>query len=278
MTVLRKIVLIAVFGLGFMASGETPALADEPLICKKLAKIYPHKLNFLPKSARKLSKEQQCRLVYWWAIKVKPLTEVLTPGEHKSFQQALTDKNCEVAVSILRPRFVEAHPDAPSIIENDSDFELWKQTTVASRYPRLGLCFELKKISEARAEIDKRGLNPAPFGRFTDTDGYMRGIVPKDPVRKRDSAVYAILVVQLRLGHPDLSLALLSLSVEGKELKFHPDQELFLALFLRESGVVKPVVNQVIARPIDNKKREALEALAKKKDVLDAPLFTPFQM
>lgn len=60
--------------------------------------------------------------------------------------------------------------------------------------------------------------------------------------------------------------ALLTLSLEGRAIKYTADFELYLALVLKSLGVDKPAIDIVPARPVDPAHKAAIAEKAAKRD------------
>ena len=101
----------------------------EPEICKRLAEISsfdPHKNPLFHYKTR----EERCRTSYWLRLQPLPLSKILNEAERAQYEEAIAKRDCGAAVALLSKRFVEAHPDVPSILENTKDYKEWEFSTV----------------------------------------------------------------------------------------------------------------------------------------------------
>lgn len=67
--------------------------------------------------------------------------------------------------------------------------------------------------------------------------------------------------------------ALLTLSLEGRAIKYTADFELYLALVLKSLGVDKPAIDTVLSRPYDPALKAAIAEKAAKRDDSGIPVF-----
>ena len=236
----------------------------EPGICKRLADISsvdPDKSPYFQHRTR----EERCRLHYWSKLRPLPLSKILNEAERAQYEEAIAKQDCDAAAALLSKRFVEAHPDAPSILENESDYSDWELATVVGYFPKLALCLNLKAIREAQREIDRLGLTAAPYA------GHQKSVLSKYgkelpwPIYQRHGAVSNIIIRVTHKFDPVTALGLLKLSVAGRAVKHHELLELYLAYRLHYSGLQDPIIQQVIDRPLDNQLKADIERKARLK-------------
>ena len=230
----------------------------EPEICQRLKEITsydPHKNPLFHYKTR----EARCRTAYWLHLQPLPLSELLNEAERAEYDEAISKQNCDAAAVLLSKRFVEAHPHAPSILENTKDYKKWESVTIGKHFPELALCFGLEELRKAQNKMDRLGITAEPYAGLTKTlEAEITNRLPV-AVLERNSAIFSLHVdLNSSLSH-DIALALLKLSVEGKALKYHPWHELYMAYKLRHNGLQDPIIQQVIDRPLDSKVKADVE-------------------
>ena len=269
MTVCRfSAVVFLVFAALFHLSNVTRAESE---ICKRLKEISsvdPHASPYF----RYKTPEERCRQTYWSELKPLPLSKILNEAERKTYDKAIADKKCAAAEELLSKRFVEAHPKVPSIFADKRDYEEWQFFVIGLHFPRLAICRELDIISKALAEIDRLGLKPKPYSGQIETTSPSDKVFP-DPVLKMYIAVFNL---HLQFGqslNSDIAVALLELSVEGRAVKFHPDQELYWAYRLHMKGRRDPILQKIIDRPMDPKRKAEIVTKAKRGEFESVPYY-----
>lgn len=243
----------------FSIVGIEPHVAQaEPEICQRLKEITsfdPHKDPLFHHKPR----EARCRTVYWLRLLPLPLPKILNKSELAQYSEEITKQNCDAAAALLSKRFVEAHPHAPSILENTKDYKEWGSVTVGKHFPKLALCFGLEELRKAQNKMDRLGITAEPYAGLTKSLGLPHTRDLPGPVLARHNAIFRLHVdLNSSLSH-DIALALLKLSVEGKALKYHPWHELYMAYKLRHNGLQDPIIQQVIDRPLDSKVKADVE-------------------
>lgn len=234
----------------------------EPEMCKRLKEISSFDPDKQPLFHYK-TREERCRIYYWMKLRPLPLSKILNEAERTQYEDAIAKQDCGAAAALLSKRFVDAHPDVPSILENKSDYRGWKRGTVVKHFPRLALCFNLKVIRDAQREIDRLGLTAAPFAGRKKSMRSKHGKELPQPIYERHHAVYSIIIRVRYRFEPVTALGLLKLSVAGRAVKHHELLELYLAYRLHYSGLRDPVIQQVIDRPLDSQLRAETERKAK---------------
>lgn len=231
-------------------------------MCKRLKEISsfdPHKdLLFHHQTC-----EARCRTTYWVRLQPLPLSEILNEAERAQFDEAIAKQNCNAAAALLSKRFVDAHPNVPSILENKKDYKTWEFSTVGEHIPKLALCFGLEELRKAQNKMDRLGITAEPYAGQTKTlEAEITNRLPV-AVLERNSAIFRLHAhLNSSLSH-DIALALLKLSVEGRALKYHPWHELFLAYKLRHNRLQDPIIQKVIDRPLDSKVKADIERQVK---------------
>lgn len=244
----------------------------EPDICARLKEISSEdpaqsELNLV------WSREEVCRMLYWRKFSPQPLWEILNKDDIAAYERDISNRNCNSAAALLSNRFVAAHPNAPSLLKNTLNFKEWKSQLVGRHFPRLGLCFNLETIRISQDEIERLGLKAEPYA------GYLKSMSPEakknmpGPVRKRHMAVFSLHRLLINSGRPDIMLALLKLSVDGKAVRYHENYELFFAYRLIVKGRTAHVVDQVIDRPIAANVRSEIRLRAKEGRNVGLPVY-----
>ena len=267
------IVLLALMTLSFVLTPAPRALAISD---EEMCELRDALRSKLPTEEQELyTSDVLCRSNYWTLLKPKPLDEIMPPEERAALRRTAAAGDCEAATKLLARRFVEGHPDVPSILENAADYRAWKTRVARRAYDDTALCLHLKEIKSAQAEIDRLGLKAKPFtGTFTAPRKPITE--PPGPEARRELAVSYLynLLDSLHAQHhtftnPELVKALLKLSYEGKALRLHPEYAYYLALWLRAAAEQDPVIEAILDRPIDPKhKARAQEAFKAGKILL----------
>ena len=247
----------------FAVMSLAPEIAHaEPEICKRLAEISsfdPHKDPLFHYKTR----EERCRTSYWLQLQPLPLSKILNEAERGQYEEAIAKSDCGAAAALLSKRFVESHPDVPSILENTKDYKEWEFSMVGEHFPVLALCFGLEELRKAQNEMDRLGITGAPYAGLKKSLGLPHTKGLPEPVRARHNAIFRLKAhLRSSLSH-DIALALLKLSVDGKALKYHPLTELYLAYKLRNNGLQDPIIQQVIDRPLDSQLKADIERQVK---------------
>lgn len=247
----------------FAIAGIAPDVAHaDPEICELLAEmrsVDSHNERFF----HYRMSEEDCRYAYWSELRPLPLSKILNEVERAQYEEAIAKQDCEAAKVLLIMRFVEAYPDVPSIILSKRDYRVWESRTVGRHFPTLALCLNLEVIGKAQQEIDQLGLRAPPYmGYDKSPASYSRNGRPLSVFWRR-TAVFKMQRNLRSSFSPDIALALLKLSMEGKALKYHPLNELYLAYKLRNKGLRDPIIQQVIERPLDSQLKADVERKAK---------------
>jgi len=214
--------------------------------------------------------EERCRQYFWYALKIKPLNEILNASEINVYKTAIAERDCRAATDLLYRRFPDAHPKASFILTEKKESKLWREIAVGNHFHELYLCRRLVEIDQAQRELDRFGMNVEPYRgspfRTNDPLNIGKRSGQFDPrVAARDKPVRILLEIDFAGDSPVYSLALLKLSHAGVVLELHPLWELFLAFRLRDAGVRDPLVASILSRPIDSKIRAKIERHANDK-------------
>lgn len=220
--------------------------------------------RMLPNSTR----EQRCRQYFWHVLKIKPLNEIFDDTEVRRYKAAIAVQDCQAASNLLRKRFAATHPAGAFILTEEEEAKHWRFIVVSTYFEELFLCFKLAEIDQAQRELDRAGLDIAPYrgNPFSqdDIDNIGKRSGRFDPrVEARDRPVAILMEVHLFVKSTTYWLALLRLSDAGVALEFHPLWELFLAFRLRDAGITDPLIASILSRPLDLKIRTEIEQHAK---------------
>jgi len=266
---MRFLCALLSFLVVFLGFGPEPKAAEpEPEICRKLKEISSRDPD---KELYPWTRKERCRNLYWLEFKPKPLSRILTVRERRFYSRTLAANDCASATRLLQTRFVEAHPEAPSILRNPRDYKKWKSRVLGLRFPRLYLCLALQRIRRLQEEIDRLGLKVEPFAGFNfNTSTERREVVPQ-AIYDRNHSIYMLHLSGAITGNQSTNLTLLKMSFERKILHFHPHYEVYLALTLHEDGIRDPVIEQVLSRPLDEDTWKKLEGIARSRSNADLP-------
>lgn len=181
--------------------------------------------------------------------------------ERRLYAQVLATNDCASATRLLQQRFVEAHPEAPSILRNPRDYKEWKSSVLGLRFPRLYLCLALQRIQRLQGEIDRLGLKAEPFAGFEKSLSSENYETIHKAIMDRHHVVLMLHLSAASTKSTDIGLALLKLSVEGKATRFQPIYEAYLAVALRTKGIRSPIIDTILARPISQQDMEKIERI-----------------
>ncbi len=249
----------------FALTSIAPNVAHaESEICKRLAEISSFDPDKQPLFHYK-TREERCRIYYWMKLRPLPLSKLLNEAERAQYEEAIAKQDCNAAAALLSKRFVDAHPDVPSIFGNKKDYRGWELGTVVNHFPKLALCFNLKVIRDAQREIDRLGLAAAPYADHKKSVLSKHGKELPWPIYERHYAVYNIIIRVMYKFEPITALGLLKLSVAGRAVKHHELLELYLAYRLHYSGLRDSIIQQVIDRPLGSQLRAEIERKASLK-------------
>lgn len=256
--------LIAIFYCA-IPHNNAAALSDKEM-CVLLGKLLATQLI----SSISVPKDPYlCRSSYWIGLRTKPLKAILTANQLTTYRKAIKEKRCSDAARFLSKYFVKAHPEVPSILENKENYRRWKNMTVTANFIDLGICLLLEKIRTAQKEIDRLEIEAKPFRGYDKSLDLKNRKYLSTPEVFRHLGVFGLLNMFGRFKNPNLVLALIKLSVEGKALKFNPEYEYYLAYALHTRGLEDPVIKQILSRPLNAQRRKYIERMAKNHMVGD---------
>ncbi len=247
----------------------TPARTD-PEICERLrevSSVKPAKSELY----KILPLEEVCRSLYWTHFHPLPLSKIMNKDEIAEYLRNISTGDCTAAVALLGNRFAATYSESPSILTNRLNYKNWMSNTVGKHYPKLGLCFDLEQIRIAQEKIDALGLQAAPYaGVQNSMDARARNEFSK-PARKRNLAIFNMHANLRSSFSPDIALALLKLSLEGRAVKYHEKYELYLAYWLDEKGLSDPIIQHVINRPYAERLRSDMRSRAQREQFVFFP-------
>lgn len=236
-----------------MPAPSALALSDEEM-CKRVDALLAARPDH---PLRRIVFRDPCRTDYWMLLKPKPLDEIMPSEERMVYRRTALDGDCQAATKLLAKRFVEGHPDVPSILANATDYGAWQRYVAEHDYDDIAFCVTLKDVNSAQAEIDRLALEAKPYAGAVTTPARRDENGEPGPRYRREFAVHLIYLLNYNLANPEVAKALLRLSAEGKAIRLHPEYEYFLALWLRSVGDRDPMVQAILDRPLDPKRKAA---------------------